>query len=422
MQGATNYRDYKMSNDSKNFQSINYSKRETTMKIQVVCVTSELWEKAADFLDARVSDLERATRLRRDAISVTSDPSGIAMSPCSTQLWARDVGKEHDECTCYFRHWFRKVDGKLEAMRFSHLALMKLVRACVWQALLYEYVTGKLCGRHAVRLRVENELEHYSNCSGEKLIKRIGMLAQDMFNLVKCNLSAIDKPLNSVGLEMAERMVIHMQKLDYRNTRKGWSNRKFRQAIVQRLVDSGLWDIPTRTEQEAYIGTFISTYSDLKANAARNIIRSLSKVYDSETGECLLKAWSKEELAAVKRETMLKKSCEHTEQRVLELQAKIARGERLSGAERKFKSKNKHLFESVTSVPTICNRKQVLQVSVTEVTPPPDPSKGNNEPRKAAKEANKGRKKPKKGNLKPNLSLKDSYDQNTETGNRRKQE
>ena len=88
------------------------------------------------------------------------------MSPCSTQLWARDVGKEHDECTCYFQHWFRKVDGKLEAMRFSHLALMKLVRACVWQALLYEYVTCKLCGRHAVRLRVEDELEHHSNCSG----------------------------------------------------------------------------------------------------------------------------------------------------------------------------------------------------------------------------------------------------------------
>lgn len=384
------------------------------MNVRIVCVTSELWEKAAGFLDARVSDLERATRLKRDAISVSYDNEGIAMSPCSTQLWARDVGKEHDECTCYFRHWFRKVDGKLEAMRFSHLALMKLVRACVWQALLYEYVTSKLCGRHAVRLRVEDELEHHSNCSGEKLIKRIGMLAQDMFNLVKCNLNAIDKPLNSVGLGMAERMIIHMQKLDYRNARKGWSNRAARKRIVERLVESGLWDIPTRSEQEAYIGTFISTYSDLKADAARNIIRSLSRVYDSETGECLLKAWSKEELAAVKRETMLRKSCEHTEQRVLELQAKIARGERLSGAERKFKSKNKHLFESVTSVTETCNRKQVLQVSATKVTLPSDPPKGS--------KGSKGSKEPRKRNQKPNFSLKDSYGQNTETSNRRKQE
>jgi hypothetical protein len=331
------------------------------------------------------------------------------------------VGKEHDECTCYFRHWFRKVDGKLEAMRFSHLALMKLVRACVWQALLYEYVTGKLCGRHAVRLRVEDELEHYSNCHGNKLIKRIGMLAQDMFNLVKCNLNAIDKPLNSVGLSMAERMVIHMEKLDYRNARKGWSNRTARKRIVERLVESGLWDIPTRTEQEAYIGTFISTYSDLKADAVRKIIRSLSKVYDSDTGECLLKAWSKEEISRIRSEGRLKCTHEKVMSRVAEIQAKKARGERLSGAERKFKSKNKHLFESVTLEAEICNRKQVLQISATLVTPPADPPKGSKESRKPTKEASKGSKKPKKGNLKPNFSLKDSYGQNTELGNRRRQ-
>lgn len=392
------------------------------MNVRIVCVTSELWEKAADFLDARVSDLERATRLRRDAISVTSDPSGIAMSPCSTQLWARDVGKEHDECTCYFRHWFRKVDGKLEAMRFSHLALMKLVRACVWQALLYEYVTGKLCGRHAVRLRVEDELEHYSNCSGEKLIKRIGMLAQDMFNLVKCNLNAIDKPLNSISLGMAERMVIHMEKLDYRNSRKGWSNRNFRRAIIQRLIDSGLWDIPTRTEQEAFIGTFISQYDNLKVGAAKSIMRSLHNVFDSETGECIMKRFTKEEMSAIRSEAMQKCTAEHVAQRVSEIQAKMASGERLSGAERKFKCKNKHLFESVTLEAETCNRKQVLQVSANRVTLPPDPPKGSKGPRKPAREASKGSKKPKKGNLKPNLSLKDSYGQNTETGNRRRQE
>ena len=392
------------------------------MNVRIVCVTSELWEKAADFLDARVSDLERATRLRRDAISVTSDPSGIAMSPCSTQLWARDVGKEHDECTCYFRHWFRKVDGKLEAMRFSHLALMKLVRACVWQALLYEYVTGKLCGRHAVRLRVEDELEHYSNCHGNKLIKRIGMLAQDMFNLVKCNLNAIDKPLNSVGLGMAERMLINFKGLDYRNTRKGWSNRKFRQAIIQQLVDSGLWDIPTRTEQEAFIGTFISQYDNLKVGAAKDIIRALYNIFDTETGECIIKILTKEELSKIRSEAKLKSTAERVAQRASEIQAKIARGEALSGAERKFKSKNKHLFESVTLHSTICKEEQVLQNVTCKVTLPADPSKAGKEPRKATKEASNGRKKPKKGNLKPNLSLKDSYGQNTETGNRRKQE
>ena len=390
------------------------------MNVRIVCVTSELWEKAAGFLDARVSDLERATRLRRDAISVSYDNEGIAMSPCSTQLWARDVGKEHDECTCYFRHWFRKVDGKLEAMRFSHLALMKLVRACVWQALLYEYVTGKLCGRHAVRLRVEDELEHHSNCSGEKLIKRIGMLAQDMFNLVKCNLNAIDRALNSVGLGMAERMLINFKGLDYRNARKGWSNRNFRRTIVQRLVDSGLWDIPTRTEQEAFIGTFISQYDSLKVGAAKDIMRALRNVFDSETGECIMKTLTKEELSAIRSEAKLKSTAEQVMSRVAEIQAKIEQKVTLTGAERKFKSKNKHMFESVTLHGTICKEEQVLQNATCKVTMPADPPKAGKEPRKAASIGSKGSRGPRKGNLKPNFSLKDSYGQNTETGNRRR--
>lgn len=387
------------------------------MKVQVVCVSAQLWEKAADFLDARVSDLERATRLQRVSISVSYDNEGIAMSPCTTQLWARDVGTEHDEHTCYFRHWFRKVDGRLEAMRFSHLALMKLVRSCVWQALLYEHVEDKLCGRHAVRLRVEDELEHHSNCSDKKLIKRIGMLAQDMFNLVKCNLSAIDRPLNRAGLGIAERMLINFNGLDYRSARKGWSNRKFRRTIVQRLVDSGLWDIPTRTEQEAFIGSFISQYDKLKVGAAKDIIRTLYNVFDVETGECIMKMLTKEELSAIRSEARQKSTAEHVAQRVSEIQAKLDRGERLTAPERKFKSLHKEMF-SVTEQSTICKEKQVLQNATCSVTLPADPPKGS----KGSRKPDRGSKEPRKRNQKPNLSLKDSYGQNTEFGNRRKQE
>ena len=178
------------------------------MSSRVVCISSMMWDKSVEFLEDRVSDMERATHLKRSSASVLHDDNGIAMSPCTTQLWARDVGIEHDEWTCYFRHWFKKVDGKLVAMKFSHLALMPLVRSCVWQALLYEHVTGKLCGRHAVRLRVEDELTFHSNCSDRMTIKRIGMLAQDMFNLVKNNLNASSDRLSRSGLAMAERMVM----------------------------------------------------------------------------------------------------------------------------------------------------------------------------------------------------------------------
>lgn len=328
-----------------------------------------MWDKAVEFLENRVSDMERATHLKRSSVSVLHDDNGIAMSPCTTQLWARDVGIEHDEWTCYFRHWFKKVDGKLVAMKFSHLALMPLVRSCVWQALLYEHVTGRLCGRHAVRLRVEDELTFHSNCSDRMTVKRIGMLAQDMFNLVKNNLNASSDRLSRSGLAMAERMVINMNGLDYRNARRGWSNRILRRDIVQRIASTRIWDIPTRTEQEAFIGTWLSSFPRLKGTAVKDIIRTLSTIYDRETGECLLKPWSKDELAVIRKEARTKGTHEQVMTRFAEIQAKIEHGIPLTGSERRFKCYHKELFDSVTNESTICNRKQSIQNAVSFVTP-----------------------------------------------------
>ena len=127
------------------------------MKALITCVSCQLWQEAAERLRFRVDDLKRT--LKCEEVVVAWDDTGIEKSPCTTQLWHESVQTEHDEYTCYFKHWFKKTDGVLQVCRFSHLAMMKLVRSCVWQGLLSEFVTGRLLNRDAVRLRVEDELE-----------------------------------------------------------------------------------------------------------------------------------------------------------------------------------------------------------------------------------------------------------------------
>ena len=74
------------------------------MKALVTNISAELWYEAAESLRLRVEELKRVFRC--DEVAVSWDENGIEKSPCTTQLWRRDVATEHDEYTCYFKHWF----------------------------------------------------------------------------------------------------------------------------------------------------------------------------------------------------------------------------------------------------------------------------------------------------------------------------
>lgn len=324
------------------------------MSARVSCISNELWNEAVYKLEQRVLNLEKIFKCGKH---VVHNENGIRMSPCTAQLWRRDVGIEHDEYTCYFKHWFKKVDGKLQVCKFSHLALMPLVRSCVWQGLLYEFITGNLCGREAVRLRVEDELEHYSNLTSSQMRQSAGMLAQDLFNLVKNHLGAKESPLTRAGLGAAERIVINLPGLDYRNCRKGWSNRKLRQEIAQRIIDSGIALLPTRKEQEAFIWQWIGTNNFLKQTAPAAILKMLCKYFDPETGEVAIKPWQDNELSEIRREARLRSTAEKVLQRAEEIRRKIQQGQALTGAERYFKYSHKELFEFVREQTAIRKRK-----------------------------------------------------------------
>lgn len=317
------------------------------MTSRVFCVSEQLWEQASEFLENKVLGLEKIFHLNREECQVLSG-DGAEKSPCTTQLWHRDVAIEHSETTSYFRHWFKREGSSLKVLKFSHLALMPLVRSSVWQALLYEFVSGKLCGRNAVRLRVEDELEHYSNLASRKLIKKIGVLSQDWFNLVKEHLMSRNCPLNRVSLGAAEKLVVSLPGLDYRNARRGWSNRKLRRTLAERISHSSFAELKTRKEQEAFVFRYISSNTDFKQDAAKAIIKILGNLVDVETGECILKPWSPEELSEIRREARIRGTADQVMQRALLIQSKIQKGERLTGAERKFKSVHKELFEDVT--------------------------------------------------------------------------
>lgn len=314
------------------------------MKALITCVSAQLWQEAAERLRFRVEELKRT--LKCDEVIVSWDENGLEKSPCTTQLWHEGVRTEHDEYTCYFKHWFKKTDGKLQVCRFSHLAMMKLVRSCVWQGLLAEFVTGRLLNRDAVRLRVEDELEHYSNLNDRETIRKIGTLAQDFFGVVKNHLGATWRPLNRAGLGAAERIVVNMPGYDCRSKRKGWSDRKARREIAQQIVDAGLAELPTRGEQEAFVWRWIGANDRLKQGAAGAILKLLCRYYDAETGEVVIRPWQKEELSEIRREARERGTFESTMNRAQALREKLLRGETLTRAETCFKSRHKELFEA----------------------------------------------------------------------------
>ena len=325
------------------------------MTSRVLCVSDDLWKEAADRLEDRVSELKLVLKCGTKVES----GDGAELSPCSAHHWQTDVGTEHDQYTCYFRHWFKKVGGVLQCCKFSHLATMKLVRSCVWQALLSEFASGKLCGRDAVRLRVEEELDHYSNLKNVRTRQRIGMLAQDFFGLVKNYLNSYDKPLTRAGMGGAEKMVINLHGLDYRSARKGWSNRAKRKFLAQRIIDAGIGDLPTRKEQEAFVWKFLSTDESLKETAPRAVLRLLSEYYDTETGEVLIKPWSKREISEIRKEARERATFEKVAARAEAIQAKIHGGERLTAAERKFRSVHKSLFPSSPSQKSVTEQNTI---------------------------------------------------------------
>ena len=313
------------------------------MKALTKNISAELWYEATLNLRERIGKLHSVLKC---PTSVSHDEKGVESSPCTTQLWGKLVGVEHDENTCYFRHWFKRVDGKLQICRFSHLALMPLVRACVWQGLLAEFVTGRCLGRDAVRLRVEDELEHYSNLTTPQMRHEIGMLAQDYFGMVKNHLGAAGCPLNKAGLGAAERMVISLPGLSYKNARKGWTNRNRRKLIAQQIIDAGIAELPNRKEQELFIWRWLGVDKDLKQSAAGCILKMLGNYFDGDTGECIIKPWQAAELSEIRREARQRGTAERVLQRASEIAAKIQRGEALTGAERYFKCKHKEFFNA----------------------------------------------------------------------------
>lgn len=310
------------------------------MTSKIVCVSDQKWEESVNKFKER---LEKLSQLLECGTSVEHG-DGVELAPCSPGLWHKDIGTEHEEYTCYFRRWFRKIDGKAVTCKFGSSALMPLIRSCVWQTLLAEFVTGRLAGRDAVRLRVEEELEHHSNLGSSELRHKCGMMAQDFFGLVKNHLKAESRPLNRVGLGSAEKMVINLPGLSYRSARKGWSNLKLRRLLAQQIIEAGVGELKSRKEQEAFVYRYLSCCGELKQSAPQAILNLLKNYFDSETGETLIKGWSPEELSEIRKEAREKGCAEKLLKRSEEILSKIRSGEKLNTAERIFKSRHKELF------------------------------------------------------------------------------
>ena len=196
------------------------------------------------------------------------------------------------------------------------------------------------------------------------------MLSQDYFGLVKNYLNSYDKPLNRAGIGGAERLVINLPGLDYRSARKGWSNRSKRKWLAQQIIDAGVSELQSRGEQEAFVWKFLSNDPSLKETAPKSVLRMLENYYDAETGEILLKPWSKEELGKIRKEARERGTHLKSMERAAEIRKKLKAGEPLTRAEQCFKCRNKELFSEfpaqkpgrkkkmVAEEKAICKRKQ----------------------------------------------------------------
>lgn len=327
------------------------------------CVSEELWHEASERLESRFSQLKNL--LKCDSWHCYGD--GVPTAPCTPQLWHKYIASEHDEHTSYFRHSFMKVDDKVKPRPFSHLALMPLVRSCVYQTLLAEFVTDRLAGKDAVRLRVEDELEHYSNLKSSETRHKIGALAQDFFGLIKNHLNATDKPLNRAGLASAEKMVVNLPGgVDYRSKRKGWSNRKLRQILADNIVNEGVEKLSSRKEQEAFVFRYLSADDQLKQSAVKAVLKLLLKRCDKD-GVCVLKPWSKEELSEIRKEAREKGSVAKTMEKANVISEKLKNGEKLTDTERKFYYRHRDFFDKERESKVGTNQKsKCKRINVTK--------------------------------------------------------
>lgn len=303
-------------------------------------VTLESWQGSLSIIN-QLKDYVSETFGETEGVVPYSD-DGLSQVPVTNKQWAKWVGYEHDEQTLWFRPAVkRQLNGFFVRQPYGAKTVLHLARSVVWNATLYIHFLRKPLHPRAMFKAFVQSLMRDSTCPQDLVEPLASQLSRICYRVIAVICDGNGR-INRCGIQFLK------DNLDTTLHKRSCTNRTLRRNVCLQLVAQGIGGLETRIQQRNRIIRVLNGYPALKGSAVRSIERMLTKdgeLLKMNGGVAILLPYAKSELKVLRNNTPNDSKRGSALERVKYLQEKIARGEKLTAAERTFKSRHKDLFE-----------------------------------------------------------------------------
>lgn len=302
-------------------------------------VTEDMWYKTIDKMATITNRILKLYGPSTGKALFSED--GLPQIPITNKQWCQWVHYEHDEKTFWFRPLHRiSLSGFYTKETYGPDTAISVAKSICWNAAVYIHTLKKPIGTESVRKAMKQSLILDSSCP-DKLIDVVIESANRLCHVLLNAVSSEEGEINRCALYFLQ------EDLQARLGPRNCVNKSLRRHICNRLIVEGIATKKTRTEQQNMIRRAIISESRLKYNAVRAIERMLTSdpvLLNLNHGASILLPYTKKELKAILHDTHMAGVMQNNMLRAQEIKCKMKAKIPLTGAERKFKSKNKHLF------------------------------------------------------------------------------
>jgi len=303
-------------------------------------VTRDTWEEAICRIEA-MARTEYAGMEGEDPSGLFSS-SGLPRIPTTNMEWSRMVGYEHEGRTLWFRIAVKKgASGSMFRARFGPISLRHLSRVITWNAAMAIHTSGLRLHPNAARLTAMHMLKEWSTCPVD-LLDRASDAVESMCHGALMSVSTVqDRSINRMGMRLLE------DSLGNSLGRRTCTNRALRRAVCMRLVARGIGGLGSRMEQRGMLRRELSQEGALKPSALRAIERMLSSdraLLAMNNGEPILIPYTGRERRELQEGMQADAAMQGNLERAARIQARMASGRALTGADRVFRCKHRELF------------------------------------------------------------------------------
>jgi hypothetical protein len=303
-------------------------------------VTKESWDSISTLIQKLLQNIQDTHG--KSMGSLPFNDEGLSQIPLTNKQWASWVGYEHEEQTLWFSVSLkRSPSGFLVKQTYGAPALMPLVKSVVWNTALYIHFLKSPVAPEAMRKALHQSLLEDSNCP-QDLIPLIVSMAHKLCKevlLVVCN----DRgEINRCGLQLLK------DNLDATMGARTCTNKALRRQVCMQLVAQGIATLDTRIQQNNRIIRYLKGVNNLKGSAVRAIERMLlldKELLKMNNGVAILLPYTESERVSIRRDSHRLQYDKANRNRAEAIKKKMANGEKLIPAERKFKSVHKELFK-----------------------------------------------------------------------------